>query len=126
MSHSKEINETSIRQLPITHVELKLYSDACSEPTHPLTVNLIEVPLSDHLLYEAISYCWGDPKDKSIVTCNGHTLPVPRNLEVALRNMRYQDKPRVLWADAICIDQSNRAEMASQVQLMRKDSHLAR
>jgi hypothetical protein len=33
MSHSKEINETSIRQLPITHVELKLYSDACSEPT---------------------------------------------------------------------------------------------
>ena len=33
MSHSKEINETSIRQLQITHVELKLYSDACSEPT---------------------------------------------------------------------------------------------
>jgi hypothetical protein len=25
--------KTSIRQLEITHVELKLYSDACSEPT---------------------------------------------------------------------------------------------
>jgi len=37
MSHSKEINETSIRQLQITHVELKLYSDACSEPTGTLT-----------------------------------------------------------------------------------------
>jgi hypothetical protein len=35
MSHSKEINETSIRQLQITHVELKLYSNACSEPTVP-------------------------------------------------------------------------------------------
>jgi hypothetical protein len=33
MSYSKEINETSIRQLQITHVELKLYSDACSEST---------------------------------------------------------------------------------------------
>ena len=33
MSHSKEINETSIRQLQITHVELKLYSNACFEPT---------------------------------------------------------------------------------------------
>jgi hypothetical protein len=33
MSHSKEINETSIRQLQITYVELKLYSDACSELT---------------------------------------------------------------------------------------------
>jgi hypothetical protein len=35
MSYSKEINETSIRQLPITYVELKLYSDACSELTYP-------------------------------------------------------------------------------------------
>jgi hypothetical protein len=39
MSHSKEINETSIRQLQITHVELKLYSDACSEPTNCVASN---------------------------------------------------------------------------------------
>jgi hypothetical protein len=51
MSHSKEINETSIRQLQITHVELKLYSDACSEPTiadliqQGLTVQGLQGPL---------------------------------------------------------------------------------
>jgi hypothetical protein len=39
MSHSKEINETSIKQLQITHVELKLYSDACSEPTNCVASN---------------------------------------------------------------------------------------
>ena len=33
MSHFNENNETSNRQLQITHVELKLYSDACSEST---------------------------------------------------------------------------------------------
>jgi hypothetical protein len=33
MSYSKEINKTSIRPLQIPYVELKLYSDACSEPT---------------------------------------------------------------------------------------------
>jgi hypothetical protein len=38
MSHSKEINETSIRQLQITHVELKLYSNACSEPNNMPTL----------------------------------------------------------------------------------------
>jgi hypothetical protein len=41
MSHSKEINETSIRQLQITHVELKLYSDACSEPTFLVSALLV-------------------------------------------------------------------------------------
>ena len=35
LSYSKEINRTSDRQLQITHVELKLYSNACSKPTYP-------------------------------------------------------------------------------------------
>jgi hypothetical protein len=38
MSHSKEINKTSIRQLLITHIKLKLYSDAYSKPTYPLKI----------------------------------------------------------------------------------------
>ena len=33
--------------------------------------------------------------------------------------MRYTDRPRILWADAICIDQLNKAEREGQVQLMR-------
>jgi hypothetical protein len=33
--------------------------------------------------------------------------------------MRYTDRPRILWADAICINQLNTAEKESQVQLMR-------
>jgi hypothetical protein len=40
MSYSKEINETSIRQLQITHVELKLYSDDCSESTRFLRLGV--------------------------------------------------------------------------------------
>jgi len=43
MSYSKEINKTGIRQLQITHVELKLYSDACFEPTVPVETKSIVV-----------------------------------------------------------------------------------
>jgi Heterokaryon incompatibility protein (HET) len=77
------------------------------------------VPLSSELKYEAVSYCWGDPKDVGIILCNGQQLYVPRRLEVALRNMRYTDKTRMLWADAICINQSDNVEKENQVQLMR-------
>ncbi|CZR69401.1 uncharacterized protein PAC_19301 [Phialocephala subalpina] len=90
-----------------------------SRDPHPVSFILKEEPLSDHLQYEAVSYCWGDPKDISSISCNGKQLFVPRRLESALRSMRYPDRPRVLWADAICINQSDVLEKEEQVQLMR-------
>ena len=87
--------------------------------TRIVEVSLKEVPLSLHLQYEAVSYYWGHPKDVSTILCNGQQLRVPRRLEIALQNMRYTDRPRILWADAICINQLNTAEREGQVQLMR-------
>ncbi|KAE9365590.1 HET-domain-containing protein [Stipitochalara longipes BDJ] len=84
-----------------------------------LEASLEEVPLSSELDYEAVSYCWGEAEDVSTISCNDRQLQVPRRLEVALRNMRYSDKPRILWADAICINQLDTSEKESQVQLMR-------
>ena len=46
------------------------------------------------------------------------TLEVTRNLAVALQHLRYQHKPRVLWIDAICINQQDVHERSAQVQLM--------
>lgn len=77
------------------------------------------VPLSGALQYEAVSYCWGNPNDVSNINCNGQQLEVPRRLEVALRNIRYSDRRRILWADAICINQKDDDEKESQVKLMR-------
>ncbi|PMD33070.1 HET-domain-containing protein, partial [Hyaloscypha variabilis F] len=94
---------------------LKLYP---GNGRNPVETSLEETSLSSDPEYEAVSYCWGDDKDRSTISCNGGQLPVPRRLEVALRNMRYSDKPRILWADAICINQKDKAEKESQVQLM--------
>jgi len=43
---------------------------------------------------------------------------VTSNLEAALRHLRYRHQPRFLWVDAICINQSDPQERASQVLLM--------
>lgn len=41
-----------------------------------------------------------------------------RNLFEALQVFRLKDRPRDLWADAVCIDQENLSERSAQVQLM--------
>jgi hypothetical protein len=49
---------------------------------------------------------------------NDQTLHIGRNLRNALWNLRYEDKPRTMWVDAICIDQENLDERAKQVTFM--------
>lgn len=68
--------------------------------------------------YEALSYVWGDPTITSEVLCNGQRFNVTINLKGALQRLRLVDQARTLWADAICIDQSNVGERGHQVNLM--------
>ena len=46
------------------------------------------------------------------------SLDVTRNLAVALQHLRYEREPRVLWIDAICINQQDVHERSAQVQRM--------
>lgn len=68
--------------------------------------------------YEALSYCWGEENETETIQCNGRAILVRRNLEAALRQLRLPDRPRILWADAICINQENIPERNSQVSIM--------
>ncbi|KAJ3572200.1 hypothetical protein NPX13_g5130 [Xylaria arbuscula] len=68
--------------------------------------------------YEALSYVWGDPSRRKSVLLNDKPFHATENLESALRNLRHHDRPRVLWIDAMCINQSNVTERNSQVQKM--------
>jgi len=68
--------------------------------------------------YEAISYVWGDPNDTVDVQCNGLRVAVTASLADALRNFRHTSEPRVLWADALCINQKDDQEKGHQVKRM--------
>ena len=69
-----------------------------------LGCRLSVVSLDTHSTYEALSYRWGDAIASILV--DGHKVIVPNNLEKALLKIRLKDVETVVWADAICIDQS--------------------
>jgi hypothetical protein len=78
-------------------------------------ISLLDEPVP---AYETISYCWGPSRAPSELRLNGHSTLVPASSEAALRRMRLSDQPRVLWIDAICIDQSSTEERNAQVAIM--------
>lgn len=74
--------------------------------------------------YEAVSYTWSDGHELQDVFCTNSSsdslipIKVTKNCYSALRNLRYADHYRILWLDAVCIDQSNVAERSAQVEMM--------
>ncbi|PTB66809.1 hypothetical protein BBK36DRAFT_1158765 [Trichoderma citrinoviride] len=72
----------------------------------------------DAVAYEALSYTWGPPDVRENIFIDGRQLSVTVNLYLALQQLRQRDEDRILWIDAICIDQQNLKERGHQVQQM--------
>jgi hypothetical protein len=69
--------------------------------------------------YEALSYVWGTASSMQTVRVNGtHDLTITENLDLVLRHLRLLKRSRVLWIDAVCINQSDLEERRQQVQMM--------
>lgn len=77
--------------------------------------------------YEALSYTWGSlptsPHTLSIAIsdCDIATLDITPNLDLALRRLREDipaNKSRLLWIDAVCINQSDLVEKSTQIPKM--------
>lgn len=87
--------------------------------------------------YEALSYEWGYPPDNPpkspgmgladeeeqrkphTILVDGKNFVVRWNLYCALRQLRLAENPRVLWVDALSINQENDQERDHQVTLMK-------
>lgn len=85
-----------------------------SELSAPLDINLLEVSLEDFPSeinrYEALSYVWGAPSGTVPCMCDGKELLITPNCNEALQYLRLPKDDRVLWVDAICIDQGSSEE----------------
>ncbi|KAL9046739.1 MAG: hypothetical protein Q9214_000504 [Letrouitia sp. 1 TL-2023] len=81
-------------------------------------------------MYEALSYTWGDPYPErsrfhnnkadcfGAILLDGVHVKIGSNLEAALQSLRERNEPRILWVDAICINQRDTAERNEQVKVM--------
>lgn len=68
--------------------------------------------------YQALSYFWGDPNALRPISLQGRIVQISRNLESTLRHLRYEDRERTLWIDALSINQSDVIEKTQQVRQM--------
>jgi hypothetical protein len=83
-----------------------------------LKCTLKDVPLDSAPAYDAVSYSWNNEQPSIPIICNDKQLFITASLHFALRTFYSIDQPRPVWADAICINQTNEVEKARQVPLM--------
>ncbi|KAK1756696.1 heterokaryon incompatibility protein-domain-containing protein [Echria macrotheca] len=102
---------------------IRVFELEAGNPADPITGRLVAQTI-DGAAYEALSYVWGDPRQRHDLTVDDATLSVTANLHGALVAFRHPPIPgssspvRRLWADALCINQENVSERAAQVELM--------
>jgi len=124
MQNSEEVVNTIYRPLQKKDREVRLVVlEPATERSTPITCRLEVVKLCDEPIYEALSWNWGDPKDNDEILLEGRRWLVRRNLVTALRYLRYEDRTRVMWIDALSINQNGWAdalrEREHQIQLMK-------
>jgi hypothetical protein len=68
--------------------------------------------------YIAGSYVWGPPEPMESIMLNNATFYVRQNLFHFLKACRSRVKSRVMWIDAVCINQEDNQEKSHQVRAM--------
>ena len=118
---------------------IRLVDLQSSSDDSQISCSLFTTELDGAPAYDALSYTWGNPaspyigQDQEIyngdasdaIYCNSKSFLVGRNLRDALTMLQAVDfsslstqRSKYLWIDAICINQSDLDERASQVRQM--------
>ncbi|KAF7509584.1 hypothetical protein GJ744_007622 [Endocarpon pusillum] len=104
---------------PLAHKEIRLITLYPGPAQDEIKCSLSHHDLLSHPTYEALSYTWGVSTGLQTITLNGLPFRITPNLEAALRHLRHEfSGARVLWVDALCINQCDVDERNTQVQIM--------
>ena len=88
------------------------------KPETSVRCRLISIKMSDKPVYEAVSYNWGEPSPTQLVHVNQTSIKITTNLHDCLLRLRDTERSRILWIDAICINQNDNEERSHQIDLM--------
>ncbi len=84
----------------------------------PIVVSIVPARLSQCQPYDAVSYVWGSPENQPEIEVDGVFLTIRRSLFDFLGVLRKPTSPRLLYADAVCINQTDDKEKSRQVPMM--------
>jgi hypothetical protein len=102
------------------HIRL-LHLMPAVQPDLPLEFSVQQKNLPDAIAsYEAVSYVWGVPDFSCRLRCidDNSELHITKNADALLRRFRDEYHTRILWIDAVCINQKDDEEKSTQIPLM--------
>jgi len=113
--------------------EIRILRLSSGQPQDPLHGVLEKYRLREFSGYETLSYTWACYDDGNNQHLTDHSksrviylgdywdaFPITENCDHALRRLRDPDRPRLIWVDAICINQKNKIERGHQVDMMHR------
>lgn len=103
---------------PLEFDEIRLLTIHPGGNVDTISCNISHAKLSEKPIYEALSYMWGLESNQSSLDIDGVRCQVRQNLWTALRALRWKDARRVVWVDALCINQGDDKERSHQVSQM--------
>jgi hypothetical protein len=105
-----------------------LFISPSSDPHRQLECHCCPYEIDDAPQYEALSYVWGgaDPASNVTILFNDEETTIGSGLAEALTRLRRTNETRIVWADGLCIDQSNNLEKSLQVPMMGSIYSMAR
>jgi hypothetical protein len=127
--------------LPKGRDEFRLLNLLPGPKSADIELEIFHVTRSSQPEYEALSYAWGHLKRTDIALVREReslgflshlvinqelhqrnegsnpitTMGITHNLAIALRHLRHSSEPRILWIDALCINQDNLPERSEEV-----------
>ena len=128
---AKSIAATDTKTVYTGHIlalkaqSIRLVRLIAGEDDEPIRCNLYTIDLDHVARFEALSYVWGDHSAKQSIFVNEIPFQVGRKLFDALFSLRKTDCDRILWIDALSINQQDTFERNHQVQKMGKICGLA-
>ncbi|KAF9494027.1 hypothetical protein BDN71DRAFT_1020537 [Pleurotus eryngii] len=141
-----EASKALYSQVPLdkTRNQIRLLSLHPGRQSSSIRCTLRVSSLDDNLRFTALSYTWGEPIRRStslwsfrgifqylrglwwslfrgdtLVNVNGEPFYLKYNLGSALQSLRHEEEEKVLWVDALCINQLDPIEKADQVARMK-------
>ncbi|KAI5867093.1 heterokaryon incompatibility protein-domain-containing protein [Durotheca rogersii] len=102
-----EETATPFRYNPLGEDEVRLLElEPSSSPEDPIRCKIIHASCRGDHKYDILSCDWSSSSEAPVpISLNGQTFDAPSEVWVALQRVRLETQPRLLWTDAICIDQ---------------------
>jgi hypothetical protein len=122
---SSTSNKYPYKALDVSRNEIRVLH-SCQPPQVDGIIHctLHHISLDENPSYEALSYTWadenGDFTANKNISIDGHVAAVTKNLETALRQIMVGDDEKILWVDAVCINQDDVLERNEQVNKMKQ------